>query len=123
MPARSDAAERIVVYGLDLDQVLPGDILLTRARFRVRDRSTYESKGIRLGTGGQFSHAALCIEYGLFIEAIGWGVCRLAFMQTGARARDNIQLRKGKIGVRVELVPADVALGTGRWLLLSVAEG
>jgi hypothetical protein len=92
MPGKSDTAERIVVYGLDLDRVFPGDILLTRARFRVRDRSTYESKAIRLGTGGRFSHAALCIEYGLFIEAIGWGVCRLAFMQTGAREKENIQL-------------------------------
>lgn len=96
MPAKSDTAKRIIVYGLDLDRVFPGDILLTRARFRIRDRSTFESKAIRLGTRGKFSHAALCIAYGQFIEAIGWGVCRLAFMQTGAREKENIQLLRLK---------------------------
>jgi hypothetical protein len=38
-----------------------------------------------------FSHAALCVRYGLFIEAIGPGVSRLAIMATGARARENFR--------------------------------
>jgi hypothetical protein len=92
MPAKSPTPRPIVVYGFDIDRVRPGDILFTRAHFELKKPSTYKSKAIRIGDGGKFSHVALCIEYGHFIEAIGWGVCRLAIMLTGARYEDNVQL-------------------------------
>jgi hypothetical protein len=79
--------------------VCPGDILLTRVPFKLLDISTYKSSGIQVFTSSRFSHAALCIEPGLLIEAIGTGVCRLALGQTAARARKNVQLLRLKLDV------------------------
>ena len=72
--------------------VCPGDILLTRVPFDLLDPSTYAGVAIRGATLAPFSHAALCIEPGLMIEAIGTGVCRLALGQTGSRQRRNVKL-------------------------------
>ena len=41
----------------------------------------------------EFSHAAICVGTGTFVEALGSvGVCRLAIRQTAARDRDNIRV-------------------------------
>jgi uncharacterized protein YycO len=81
-----EAPPSVSVYILDQNLISPGDVLLTSSP------SGWESKAIRAATGAPFSHAALCVRYGQFIEAIGPGVCRLAIMATGARAKENIRL-------------------------------
>ena len=74
----------------------PADILLTRVPLNLLDTSTFNSTAIQAATGAPFSHAALCIEPGLLIEAIGTGVCRLGLGQTGARSNKNVKLLKAQ---------------------------
>jgi hypothetical protein len=80
------------IYAFDIDRIRTGDILLTRVDFTLADPRTYVSTIIQRFTKSPFSHAALCIDYGMFIEAIGTGVCRLAIMATGAHNRENVRL-------------------------------
>ena len=82
----------ITIYAFDIDRIKTGDILLTRVDFALADPRTYVSTIIQRFTKSPFSHAALCIGYGMFIEAIGTGVCRLAIMATGAHKRGNVRL-------------------------------
>jgi len=64
------AGSPVIVHIFDVDKVFPGDILLTRVLFNIKDRTTYKSKAIQKATG-EFSHAALCIDHGgMFIEAV-----------------------------------------------------
>jgi hypothetical protein len=72
-------------YVFDPDAIQPGDILLTRAPSAI-------SLAIRKVTKTEYSHAAICIDYGHFIEAIGSGVCRFNVMAVGVRDRTNIRL-------------------------------
>jgi len=100
------------IYILDQNHIALGDILLTT------DPEGKESKAIRVITNSPFSHAALCIEYGHFIEAIGPGVCRLAIMGTGARAKENIQLlRLSEKAVPDAGRKAAAAAKRGEWFL------
>jgi F0F1-type ATP synthase membrane subunit c/vacuolar-type H+-ATPase subunit K len=82
----------ITVFVLSEDHILPGDILLTRPCFRLVDASTWKGQIIQRATGTSYSHAALCIGFAMFIEAIGPGVCRLAISQTGARDKENVRV-------------------------------
>lgn len=86
----------LVYYAFDLDRIRLGDILLTRLDFSVLNPATYPSGAIQLKTKSRFSHAALCIGYGQFIEAIGTGVCRLAIMATAAHKKENVRLLRLK---------------------------
>jgi hypothetical protein len=72
-------------YIFDPDAIQPGDILLTRSPSAI-------SLAIRKITKTEYSHAAICIDYGHFIEAIGSGVCRFNVMAVGVRDRSNIRL-------------------------------
>jgi hypothetical protein len=80
-----DRTTAIIFYVFDPDAVLPGDILLTST-------PSVKSKLIRKATKSEFSHAAICIDYGHFIEAIGSGVCRFAIKGVGVRNRANVRL-------------------------------
>jgi hypothetical protein len=79
--------------------VCPGDILLTRVPLNLLDPSTLTSTAIRVGSRTPFSHAALCIEPGLMIEAVGVGVCRFALAPTGVRSRSNVRLLRLNLDV------------------------
>ncbi|WP_441238922.1 hypothetical protein [Bradyrhizobium sp. 930_D9_N1_4] len=79
--------------------VCPGDILLTRVPLNLLDPSTLTSTAIRVGSRTPFSHAALCIEPGLMIEAVGTGVCRFALAPTGVRSRSNLKLLRLNLDV------------------------
>lgn len=79
--------------------VCPGDILLTRVPLNLLDPSTLTSTAIRAGSRTPFSHAALCIEPGLMIEAVGAGVCRFALAPTGVRSRSNVRLLRLNLDV------------------------
>jgi len=87
--ARSAQSVSLVVpktfYVFDPDAIQPGDILLTRSPSAI-------SLAIRKVTKTEFSHAAICIDYGHFIEAIGSGVCRFNVMAVGVQDRSNIRL-------------------------------
>lgn len=85
-------ADAISLYAFDIDRIRPGDILLTRVEFALTSPETWTSTVIQRATKSRFSHAALCTGYGMFIEAIGTGVCRLAIMATGAHERENVRL-------------------------------
>ncbi|VIO80689.1 hypothetical protein CI1B_85070 [Bradyrhizobium ivorense] len=83
--AADDHSGEKVFWRFDPDHVQPGDILVTRT-------PSLKSLAIRAATRTEFSHAALCIGYGHFIEAIGTGVCRFAIKGTSVRKRDNVRL-------------------------------
>src|SRR3954447_12300047 len=91
-------ASRIRVYTLDQNLISLGDVLVSRVPFNLKDPSTWESQAIQRVSRSPFSHAALCVRFGLFVEAIGPGVCRMAIMAAGARSRDNIRLLRLKDG-------------------------
>src|SRR5271169_4986654 len=97
--SRPKATRSFTVFAFHPRLVCPGDILLTRVPFKLLDVSSYSSFSIRAGTLAPFSHAALRIEPGLLIEAVGTGVSRLALGQTGAHARKNIKLLRPKLDV------------------------
>lgn len=59
-------------------ELRPGDILLTRATSVLGPGHGVQSKGIRLATWGAFSHALICSEPPIMIEAIGTGVSTLS---------------------------------------------
>lgn len=90
--AESTAPKTLSVHRFVPRNVLPGDILLTKVPFKLLDTSTYGSLAIRMSTQAPFSHAALCIEPGLMIEAVGTGVARLAFGAAGVRNSKNVKL-------------------------------
>jgi uncharacterized protein YycO len=88
MPPPAKARSKVrrkTFYIFDPDAIEPGDILLTKT-------PSLKSHAIRTATKTKFSHAALCIEYGHFIEAIGSGVCRFATMSIGVRDAKNVKL-------------------------------
>jgi hypothetical protein len=91
-PASARSAIPKTFYIFDPDAIQAGDILLTRA-------PSLKSKTIRKVTKTPFSHAALCINYGHFIEAIGSGVCRFNIMAVGVRDKDNVRLLRLKPSV------------------------
>jgi hypothetical protein len=98
-PRRGAAKPSIKAFVFVPRFVCPGDILLTRVPLNLLDTSTFNSTAIQAVTGAPFSHAALCIEPGLLIEAIGTGVCRLALGQTGARSNKNVKLLRLNLDV------------------------
>jgi|GEM_PF-6281508 len=82
-------------------RVLPGDILLTRVPMSFDDPESWPSHIIQKATRSRFSHGALCVGEGLFIEAVGTGVGRLAVFQCGLHDPTNIcllRLRKSVAG-------------------------
>ena len=96
---RSSNSTLETVYVFSARHVCPGDILLTRVPLKLLDHSTFQSNAIQAGTRAPFSHAALCIEHGLMIEAVGAGVCRFALGATGVRSRANVKLLRLNLDV------------------------
>lgn len=89
------------VYMLNLDQVKPGDILLSRVPgFTNLSGFIRVLSGFKSISGEDvfwdiedFSHAAIYVSVGMFVEAVGrTGVCRLAISQTAAKDKENIKL-------------------------------
>jgi cell wall-associated NlpC family hydrolase len=67
------------------DDLLPGDILLSAAE-------SHQSRAIRFGTKGSFSHAAICSGNLQFIEAIGKGVVIFNHGRFGIAKRENVRV-------------------------------
>jgi hypothetical protein len=61
------SSEAPSVYAFNIDRINRGDILLTRVDFSLADPKSYVGAIIQRLTDSPFSHAALCIDYGMFI--------------------------------------------------------
>jgi hypothetical protein len=92
MPNRPNGSNPPALCMLDMRRVRPGDILLTRVPMSFDDPATWASHMIQKVTKSPYSHAALCVEPGLFIEAVGTGVGRLAPIHAAARSVENIRV-------------------------------
>lgn len=76
----------------DVSQLQSGDILLTRMSPLARPRDGAQSKKIRLGTGGTFSHVLICSEPPVVIEAIGAGVSTLSLARCYAHGWESVRV-------------------------------
>jgi len=88
-------------FTLATRRILPGDILLTRVPMSFDDPESWPSHIIQKATRSRFSHGALCVGEGLFVEAVGTGVGRLAVLHCGLRDPGNVcllRLRKNVAG-------------------------
>jgi hypothetical protein len=92
MQTDANGSSPTTIYTLESHRVRPGDILLTRVPMSFDDQATWASHIIQKVTKSPYSHAALCIEPGLFIEAVGTSVARLVPARTAAHALDNIRV-------------------------------
>jgi hypothetical protein len=77
---------------LDITRLQPGDILLSRIPMNLDNTSTWDSHLIQTMTRSRFSHAALYIDNGLCIEAVGSGIARLSLIKAGIRDSSNMRL-------------------------------
>jgi uncharacterized protein YycO len=77
-------------YCFEVTKILPGDILLTASP------SGKNSKVIRKFTQSDFSHAAICTEPGIFVEAVGPGVRRVNLGRMAVRDLANAKLLRLK---------------------------
>lgn len=75
---------------LDIAQLRPGDILLSRIPMNLQQAATWDSHLVQTITKSRFSHAALYIDDGLFIEAVGTGIGRLPVQRAGVGDAGNI---------------------------------
>jgi uncharacterized protein YycO len=73
------------VYLIDAGKLLPGDILL------CRDPDGAVSQTIRTMTDSRYSHAAIYVGNGEFVEAIGSGVRRFLVDRTAVRNPLNVR--------------------------------
>ena len=101
------SSSRHSLFMLRSDRLRPGDILLTRSPNALVSEAIRSITSIRLLAGRglegreEFSHAAICVAHGTFVEALGSaGVCRLAIRQTAAKDRNNIRVLRLKSGVQ-----------------------
>jgi hypothetical protein len=77
---------RVDVYMLDMDKLLPGDIILTRSP------GQFESAVIRAATWSNVSHAIMVVEPPYGIEAANSGVIRFRLDRFSARDPLNIKV-------------------------------
>jgi hypothetical protein len=70
--------------------IRPGDIILTK------NPKSFQSKGIRFGTFGPFSHAALYLGRYCVIEAIGHGVTNYSALRRGVHCKKNVKVLRLK---------------------------
>lgn len=102
--------------------VLPGDILLTARQGHGT------SAAIRIGTFSKFSHAAIAGETGIFLEAQGEGVRRLAAVRLAIADPKNVRLLRLLPDVKNGLACAGLAaavaqkyVSRGFWLAGTMA--
>lgn len=106
------------IYIFDSAKILTGDILLSTAP------KSPKSAVIRRQTKADYSHAAICTEPGLFIEAIGLGVRRFAIGRMAVRERRHACLLRLRADVpnagvisRLAGLKAENYLSHGYWLV------
>ena len=77
-------------YCFDTTLTQPGDIILTGSP------TGKNSRIIRGWTGSDFSHAGICFDSGIFIEALGKGVRRFNLARMATRSLKNIRFLRLK---------------------------
>jgi hypothetical protein len=82
----------MTVYLPKVDELMPGDILLTSNRESDDRRGMKQSDAIRRITKGNFSHAMICSAPPTFVEAIGSGVSTLSLARCFAYDIANVRL-------------------------------
>ncbi|EIE53006.1 hypothetical protein C357_00789 [Citreicella sp. 357] len=70
------------VFSLDVAQLRPGDIVLTRNRLDESSKGCIQSSVIAVAGKSNFSHALICAQPPTMIEAIGSGVSTLSIANT-----------------------------------------
>ncbi len=83
--------ERMVLLP-DVALLRPGDVLLTRTTPLAGPIKGAQSKKIRMRTGGAFSHALICTEPPVMVEAVGTGVSTLSLARCYAHGWESIRL-------------------------------
>ena len=76
----------------DVALLRPGDVLLTRTTPLAGPIKGAQSKKIRLRTGGAFSHALICSEPPVMVEAVGTGVSTLSLARCYAHGWESVRL-------------------------------
>ena len=92
-PVVSPAVTGDFLHYIDSSKLRPGDILL------CTDPDGRVSKIIRRATGSRYSHAAIFIGDGEFVEAVGLGVRRFMVESTAVRNRENVRFLRLKNSV------------------------
>jgi len=103
--AVSPAVSGELLHYINSSKLLPGDILL------CTDPDSPVSKAIRRATQSRYSHAAIFIGNGGFVEAVGSGVRRFLIDSTAVRNPENVRFLRLK-----DTVPnaRSLAEGAGR---------
>ena len=73
-------------FFVDPEALLPGDVLLT-----TNPKSPF-SFAIRKATGSPYSHAILCTDPPMCVEAVGHGVLRFVISQLLIQEKDNLRV-------------------------------
>lgn len=111
---RSDvpsAAKQEAAYVFESARLLPGDIVLSTVPADLLSRT------IRVATWSAFSHAAICSEPGLLVEARGLGVARVSVGRLAVRELSTLRvlrLRADSVqgAARIAATAADYAEAT-----------
>ena len=77
-------------YCFDTTRTQPGDIILTGSP------TGKNSRVIRGWTGSDFSHAGICFDSGVFVEALGMGVRRFNLARMATRSLKNVRFLRLK---------------------------
>lgn len=81
-----------IVHLPKVEELQPGDILLTSNRESEDKQGMKQSGAIRRATKGNFSHAMICSTPPTFVEAIGSGVSTLSLARCFAYDLNNVRL-------------------------------
>ena len=82
----------VIVFLPKVDEIRPGDILLTFNSQSDDQKGTKQSSLIRKITKGSFSHALICSTPPVFVEAIGTGVSTLSLGRCFTHDISNVRL-------------------------------
>lgn len=80
------------VFSLQVGQLRPGDIVLTRNRRDPDKKGRKQSAVIALAGASNFSHAAICSQPPTIIEAIGPGVSTLSLANSFYHAERDVRV-------------------------------
>lgn len=98
----------------DVARMLPGDILLTRTTKMLGPAKAVQSKAIRRRTGGSFSHALICSEPPVMVEAVGSGVSTLSLARCYAHEWASVQMLRHPDAAIAQAAASAAQLQVGR---------
>lgn len=110
------------VFSLQVAQLRPGDIVLTRNRRDPDKTGRKQSAVIAVAGASNFSHAAICSQPPTLIEAIGPGVSTLSIANSFYHAERDVRVLryKGETIARRAAAKAGLFLGKGYSVAMAV---